>query len=301
MSEQHFQPQKPRFFNRTVAGHEAEPSPELRALAQDFARELASEYNDRKKGCYDLLKRYPNDEYLKQQWTDGNIEKFASGEDDTAALERLRGKPFDEVTWGDVHDAAAQDIEKATLCLNAVFDGAYGYIAMGLYAADAIGFKSPFERGQFSVIRNGFIDDWQPRGAVESGLVDMLAQTYVAWQYWLSRSFSIANNEDTVSEQKTRTKKPYDDAGQWQPMRLSYAEHLERATQMVDRFQRMYLRTLRQMRDLRRYSSPVVIQNAGQVNVAADGGQQVNVQNKRKKKGTKARGVTGPRRLKAVK
>jgi hypothetical protein len=36
------------------------------------------------------------------------------------------------------------------------------------------------------------------------------------------------------------------------------------------------------MHDLRRYSSPVVIQNAGQVNVAADGGQQVNVQKGKK-------------------
>ena len=39
---------------------------------------------------------------------------------------------------------------------------------------------------------------------------------------------------------------------------------------------------MRQMRDLRRYASPVIVQNAGQVNIAADGGQQVNVQEKRK-------------------
>jgi hypothetical protein len=32
------------------------------------------------------------------------------------------------------------------------------------------------------------------------------------------------------------------------------------------------------MRDLRRYASPVIVQNAGQVNIAADGGQQVDVQ-----------------------
>ena len=38
------------------------------------------------------------------------------------------------------------------------------------------------------------------------------------------------------------------------------------------------------MRDLRRYASPVIVQNAGQVNIAADGGQQVNVQGKAKRK-----------------
>jgi hypothetical protein len=43
---------------------------------------------------------------------------------------------------------------------------------------------------------------------------------------------------------------------------------------MVDRFNRIFMRTLRALLDLRRYSVPVVIQNAGQVNV---GEQQVNV------------------------
>jgi hypothetical protein len=39
-------------------------------------------------------------------------------------------------------------------------------------------------------------------------------------------------------------------------------------------------RAMRQMRGLRRYSVPVTINNPKQVNIAADGGQQVNVQNK---------------------
>ena len=47
---------------------------------------------------------------------------------------------------------------------------------------------------------------------------------------------------------------------------------------MVDRFNRMLLRTLRGLRDLRRYA-PVVIQSAGQVNVGA---QQVNVSGARR-------------------
>ena len=40
---------------------------------------------------------------------------------------------------------------------------------------------------------------------------------------------------------------------------------------------RHQMRTLRNMRDLRRYSVPVTINNPQQVNIAADGGQQVNV------------------------
>ena len=52
------------------------------------------------------------------------------------------------------------------------------------------------------------------------------------------------------------------------------AEAIEQAMAMGDRFNRIFLRTLRALRDLRRYAPTVVVQNAGQVNV---GGQQVNV------------------------
>ena len=37
------------------------------------------------------------------------------------------------------------------------------------------------------------------------------------------------------------------------------------------------MRTLRNLRDLRRYSVPVTINNPRQVNIAAEGGQQVNI------------------------
>ncbi len=43
---------------------------------------------------------------------------------------------------------------------------------------------------------------------------------------------------------------------------------------MADRFNRLFLRTLRALRDLRRYAPSVTVQHAGQVNI---GGQQVNV------------------------
>jgi hypothetical protein len=46
------------------------------------------------------------------------------------------------------------------------------------------------------------------------------------------------------------------------------------ASAMVERFHRMFLRTLRAMQELRRHPLAVVVQNAGQVNV---GGQQVNM------------------------
>ena len=58
----------------------------------------------------------------------------------------------------------------------------------------------------------------------------------------------------------------------------SAAKALEHAVQMADRWNRIYMRTLRQLRDLRRYGK-VTINNPTQVNIAADGGQQVNRHN----------------------
>jgi hypothetical protein len=54
-------------------------------------------------------------------------------------------------------------------------------------------------------------------------------------------------------------------------------EAIEQAAGMVDRFNRIFLRTLRALRDLRRLPPAVIVAKADQVNV---GGQQVNVAGK---------------------
>ncbi|HEY9436242.1 MAG TPA: hypothetical protein VI260_32710 [Blastocatellia bacterium] len=58
--------------------------------------------------------------------------------------------------------------------------------------------------------------------------------------------------------------------------RVSGQNTIEHAMQMIDRYNRPFLWTLRQLRDLRRYSTPITIDNPQQVNIAADGGKQVN-------------------------
>jgi hypothetical protein len=61
-------------------------------------------------------------------------------------------------------------------------------------------------------------------------------------------------------------------------------EAIDHAAQMADRWRRAYQATLRQMRDWRRYNAPVTINNPRQVNIAAEGGQQVNLQKSKRKK-----------------
>jgi hypothetical protein len=136
-------------------------------------------------------------------------------------------------------------------------------------------------------VRESFLDDWNPKGGIEIALVDMLAQTYFQWQYWIEQT--VLRSETQPREEhheyrkwkqwneKTKNAKSWQD-GYWFPPYVSEQRALEQAVQMADRFNRIFMRTLRQLRDLRRYS-PVIINNPNQVNVAADGGQQVNVSN----------------------
>ena len=56
--------------------------------------------------------------------------------------------------------------------------------------------------------------------------------------------------------------------------RMMVGEAMEQAAAIADRFNRLFLRTLRQLRDLRRYAPAANVQPAEQVNI---GGQQVNV------------------------
>ena len=134
-------------------------------------------------------------------------------------------------------------------------------------------------------VRESFIDDWNPHGGIEVAMVDMLAQSYFQWQFWL---------EQTVKRSETREKELHPEYSRWLAQRglelkaygitdgywnrpyVSEQQAVEHAVQMADRFNRIFMRTLRQLRDLRRYS-PVTINNPNQVNIASDGGKQVNV------------------------
>jgi hypothetical protein len=62
-------------------------------------------------------------------------------------------------------------------------------------------------------------------------------------------------------------------AGPHEMPRLTDAEAMAGAAEMVERVHRLYLRTLRALQEQRRLAPPVVVRRAGQVNIA---GQQVN-------------------------
>ncbi len=135
-------------------------------------------------------------------------------------------------------------------------------------------------------IRESFIAEWQPRGGIELSLIDMLAQAFLQYQYWMKQSVlrteTRARELHPEYEKWQRWKHPGEEPGgyihgYWHIPLVSEQAAAEHAAQMADRWNRIYMRTLRNLRDLRRYSVPVTINNPQQVNIAADGGQQVNV------------------------
>ncbi len=141
-------------------------------------------------------------------------------------------------------------------------------------------------------VRESFIDDWNPKGGIEVGLIDMLAQCYFQWQFWLEQTVKRSQTREreehpNYTEWKQRTEELNKSmgwaSGYWLRPYVTEQQAVEHAVQMADRFNRIFMRTLRHLRDLRRYS-PLTINNPNQVNIAADGGQQVNVSNTEEKK-----------------
>ncbi len=179
-----------------------------------------------------------------------------------------------EVVWEMTKNEGRREFESGHLAANITFPEGY--------------MKGMWNIARYLGVRESFVDDWKPQGGIEVAMIDMLAQSYFQWQFWL---------EQTVKRSQTREKEFHPEYSRWLAQRnlelkangitdgywnrpyVSEQQAIEHAVQMADRFNRIFMRTLRQLRDLRRYA-PVTINNPNQVNIAADGGQQVNINNK---------------------
>jgi len=196
---------------------------------------------------------------------------YYRGAEDADALartpfQRLGDTPSHEVGWFGLNTLMEAHPEQAIAIWERVKVDAAGYVAQGYHVADALDFGSPWKRAQFAVIRRAFEDEWQPRGGVEGALLDTIAHAYLSYLHWAAQ----VQQRGSIEPGKRGS------AG-WELPLQTTADALDQAAQMMDRFNRIAVRSLRALRDLRRYSGPGVI-IGGQVNIAANGGQQVNVQ-----------------------
>jgi len=148
--------------------------------------------------------------------------------------------------------------------------------ASAVVAGEMLG---PWVTASYLALRESFIADWKPTGSIELRLIEMMAQLYTAYEHWTGLSVQRVSFDHEQEQYRIKQN------GKWRVMQVEPNTEVTQAAEMADRYNRLFLRTLRQLRDLRRYSVPVMINNPQQVNIAADGGQQVNLQKgKRKKK-----------------
>ena len=134
----------------------------------------------------------------------------------------------------------------------------------------------PWDRAQFLAIRTDLSENWKPRNGIERRLIDMMAQAYAAHEVWMERSMLYATlDSESTSESAKKN-------GTFATPRVTDADAIDQAASLADRYHRMFVRSLRALRDLRRYNPTIVVQNVGQVNV---GQEQVNVANRERPTG----------------
>lgn len=178
-----------------------------------------------------------------------------------------------EAIWEMMKEEAGAEFESGHLATKAMYPVQY--------------MRTAWQVASYLGLRESFIAEWQPKGGIELSLIDMLAQAFLQYQYWVKQSVLRSETRDrqvhpeyekwqSHKDPKARDVSGFLD-GYWFRPFVSERNAVEHAAQMADRWNRIYMRTLRNMRDLRRYSVPVTINNPQQVNIAADGGQQVNV------------------------
>jgi hypothetical protein len=230
------------------------PDPETGVLAFEIA-----------KAFRDMVQFYEKSRKLSHEQA---LEKMR--EDNPEYLEQIFTYPPDELRWGDLQHVARHCPQKALELWEQVKQVAREELRSGHRMAQAIvvGDDRCWARARFLVLREELLEGWQPTNALERQLVETLAQAQAAYLHWLETltTWTSLTCDEEAYERKGD--------GTWTPPRLAKADAIDKASSMVDRFHRIMMRTLRTLRDLRRYAPKIIVRNAKQVNM---GEQQVNV------------------------
>lgn len=183
----------------------------------------------------------------------------------------VKDKDAKGVTWSDLSAVGRVSVADALELWARIRDAADDALMTGERAAGVAGALSPYERAEFLAIRDAFADQWKPRGGIESAMIDQLTVAFSLQMYWTAIAHERAVNEHDRQEKEIRR---FDSMG-WKSPYQSRADAIEQAHRFADGYNRQFLRVLRQLRDLRRYAPPVIVNNGGQVNIAQN---QVNAQ-----------------------
>ena len=239
------------------------PSPRSPASeAGSLAREMAKAYIEQVTFYHDQLQ-------MTLSEADKRTREFTVFDEN-----RVQDAPADQISWSALGCLMENDPERGQAIWDGIKAEARHELDSGHRAARVLDeiHTSPWERAQYLAVRASFVEEWQPRGGIEMALIDSMAQAYSSYLFWMERLQLTASTEAQRNDHQLKMN------GKWEPPRVEPTEWIEQAAAMADRFHRLFLRTLRALRDLRRYApTSVVVQGVAQVNVA-NGPQQINVQ-----------------------
>lgn len=163
--------------------------------------------------------------------------------------------------------------------------------------------RDVWKRSHFVVVYEEMMKAYEPRDAIEHSMVEMVAVNFFLWRHWVQEHLQratteprreshdyqewVKRNADTTSHyggsKHTRKRENHWTNGRWDIPYQHEADAIQQALEMADRCRRAFHSSVRSLRDWRRYSVPVIVQNAEQVNIAGEGAKQTNVQKKAKR------------------
>jgi hypothetical protein len=188
--------------------------------------------------------------------------------------EGVKGIPARKGSWHHLSAVGATNMSAALELWEKIRDEARDSVEHGeMWTQVFVEQTSPFERAQIFALREQMADGWTPQNGIESALLDMLTGSYLLHLHWTGIAHEWAPRT-VINLEKDKRKSPYRSEQKWTPLYISAGECVDRASRLADGYHRQFMRALRQLRDLRRYAPPVIINQGGQVNVA---NQQMNV------------------------
>ncbi len=244
-------------------GTAEEPNRSAPVLADGEADELGSLARELARGYSELVESH------RRSWGIGPAEAEAKarehGEWAVAAVER---DPPDQISWWSLSTAMERNPEAVRAAWERVQAEARKELRSGHRTAQALEWGGkPWDRARHLAVREAFAADWQPRGGVESALLDLLAQSFSAYLIWTERLTMYQETQCQSEDVKLKQE------GYWMPPRMGEARWLDWCAGQAEAAHRRFLATLKALHELRRLPG-VTIATAGQVNI---GQHQVNL------------------------
>ncbi len=149
-------------------------------------------------------------------------------------------------------------------------------------ASVAVGNQRPIMRARFLVLREKYIREWEPRNVLEGELIDAVCQARTIRDYWMTLATERVAVECELERYYVMQR------GQRTERTIDGSQSAREAREEAERWDRVFIRSVRALRDIRRYTTAVIVNNqGGQVNVALDESQQTNLVKKSKTKKNK--------------